>query len=217
MYILTQSKPFENSKSTTFVFEPTSVALEYPAEEYQRRSRHYKLICGHKDYNIECPEYINIKNAKETTVLIPEFLIPGRPYPLYIYLYAIDLYSSNPEMGQREAAEKTRKRFGLTTFSHTTLGRALKRFIKVIDEDKLTEEATTDLTASVSETDIREFDSGSSSLQRSFPTVEKTGSMRTKAASVLKGIIIQDNFEGAKQFCFELARERFKENGRFLL
>lgn len=30
-------------------------------------------------------------------------------------------------MGQREAAEKTRKRFDLDTFSHTTLGRAIKR------------------------------------------------------------------------------------------
>jgi len=54
-------------------------------------------------------------------------MIPGRPYPVYVYIYGMALYSSNPKMGQREAAEKTRIRFGLSTFSHTTLGRAMKR------------------------------------------------------------------------------------------
>ena len=53
--------------------------------------------------------------------------MPGRPYPIYVYIYGIILYSTNLEMGQREAAEKTRKMFGLKTFSHTTLGRAMIR------------------------------------------------------------------------------------------
>jgi hypothetical protein len=42
-----------------------------------------------------------------------------------VYLYALALYGSAPEKGQRWAAEETRKKFGLATFAHTTLGRAL--------------------------------------------------------------------------------------------
>jgi len=39
-------------------------------------------------------------------------------------------------MGQREAAKRTRERFGLKTFSHTTLGRALKKLEKLIKENE---------------------------------------------------------------------------------
>ena len=58
--------------------------------------------------------------------VVPDFLLPGRKYPIHIYLYAISLYCSNPGMGQREAAAATRREFGLATFSHTTLGRAFR-------------------------------------------------------------------------------------------
>jgi hypothetical protein len=53
---------------------------------------------------------------------------------VYIYLYAIDIYSSNPDIGQRKAAEATRKQFGLIHFAHTTLGRALKAFAHNLEE-----------------------------------------------------------------------------------
>jgi hypothetical protein len=37
-------------------------------------------------------------------------------------------------MGQRAAAEATRKYFGLKTFAHTTLGRAMKKIITKLNE-----------------------------------------------------------------------------------
>jgi len=43
-------------------------------------------------------------------------------------MYACALYSSNPEMGQRGAAEATRAKFDLKTFSHSTVCRSFKSF-----------------------------------------------------------------------------------------
>ena len=74
--------------------------------------------------------------------------MPGRPYPIYVYIYGIILYSTNLEMGQREAAEKTRKQFGLETFSHTTLGRAMIRLesrIKTFEDTPESEELSSNV------------------------------------------------------------------------
>ena len=54
---------------------------------------------------------------------MPYFLVPRRRYPIFVYLFALDIYCSNLGKGQRAAAEETREKFGLKTFSHTTLGR----------------------------------------------------------------------------------------------
>ena len=60
--------------------------------------------------------------------VIPWFLIPGRPYPIQVYLHACSLYSSNPKIGQRGAAEATRAKFDLKTFSHSTVCRSFRSF-----------------------------------------------------------------------------------------
>jgi hypothetical protein len=67
-------------------------------------------------------------------LILPEYLLPRRPYPIEAYLFAIHEYCRDRGISQREAAKRTRARFGLTTFAHTTLGRALKRLCKVIDD-----------------------------------------------------------------------------------
>ena len=48
------------------------------------------------------------------------------------YIYAINIYITNPDIGQRSAAESTRKEFGLPTFSHSTLCRTFKRLEETI-------------------------------------------------------------------------------------
>ena len=47
---------------------------------------------------------------------------------MQIYLYACALYSANPEIGQRGAAEATRAKYELETFSHSTVCRSFKSF-----------------------------------------------------------------------------------------
>jgi len=61
-------------------------------------------------------------------IVIPWFLIPGRPYPIQVYLYACALYSATPEIGQRGVAKSTREKFKLDNFSHSTVSRSFKSF-----------------------------------------------------------------------------------------
>jgi hypothetical protein len=67
-------------------------------------------------------------------VILPEYLLPRKWYPIQVYLYAINEYCNDRNMSQRKAAEKAIKLFGLETFAHTTLGRSLKKLYKVIGD-----------------------------------------------------------------------------------
>jgi len=126
MYIITQGAPLGYSEDKIYRVKSPAEEASYTAAGYQRHEREYKITCGHKEYIVICPEYRNDEKGSEPVVIIPDFLMPKRRYPVEVYLYAIDIYSSDNEKGQRKAAEETRKRFDLETFAHTTLGRALK-------------------------------------------------------------------------------------------
>jgi hypothetical protein len=137
--------------------------------------------------------------------MIPGFLVPRRPYPVYVYLYAIDLYSSAPEKGQRWAAEETRKYFGLATFSHTTLGRALKAFARGLGSGAM-------------EPDEADAEPpGPAEKKPGLPTAQTTEALRKQAAQILRGRLIRASRQQISAICCELARERFKEDRRFLL
>jgi len=126
--IITDKRRIETSSDKVFYVLATELKQTCLDENPAYSERIYKLQCGSDAYEVVCPEIQKSEGPDAAaSLIIPEFMIPGRPYPIYVYLYAIVLYSSNPGMGQREAAEKTRKRFGLKTFSHTTLGRAIKK------------------------------------------------------------------------------------------
>jgi hypothetical protein len=129
MFILTQAGRLEDCEDKIYRVQAPHLEDEYLRGGYSRHERSYQLKYLHKEYVVLCPEF---RNDAESIVLVPEFLVPGRPYPVYVYMYAIDLYSGAPEQGQRWAAEETRKQFGLSSFAHTTLGRALKAFICII-------------------------------------------------------------------------------------
>jgi hypothetical protein len=133
MFILTRGGQLENSKNNIYRVEDAALEKHYRDAGYQRHERRYKIKESYKEYIVICLEYRNEAMRAEPVVILPEFLVPGRPYPVYVYLYAIDLYSGAPEKGQRWAAAETRERFGLTTFAHTTLGRALRAFVRGIN------------------------------------------------------------------------------------
>jgi len=212
MYIITRSVPLENTNNTNYEIKAPEIEANYRSAGYQRHERRYKLKYHHRDYIIICPEYRDIANKSAPIVIIPEFLIPGRPYPVEVYLYAIDLYSSNPELGQRAAAEATRKHFGLATFSHTTLGRAMKRFVQKAEATK-----------SVSQTEDLDNQANHHNGHKNrpvkgvFPSVHTTATLRTQAVKILSIRISQVERLEAIIFCHELAKKRFKEYRRFLL
>ena len=135
LFILTQTEPLNNNKTKEIYVNATKKEKELSEAGYRRYDRVYQITQENNDYIIICPEFRRSgKEDVERIVIIPEYLLPGRHYPVYIYLYAIDLYSRNSKMGQREAAAKTRNFFGLETFAHTTLGRALKDFVLKNDD-----------------------------------------------------------------------------------
>jgi hypothetical protein len=196
----------ENCKDKIYLVEDPELEAQYKRTGYQRYERNYKMRYAHKEYTVTCPEYRNDANDPKTVVVIPAFLLPGRPYPVEIYLHAIDLYSRAPERGQRWAAEETRKRFGLDTFAHTTLGRALKAFVSKIEE------------CGQPQPDCGGGKEESGEAKPSdFPTKQSTKALRERAASLLQGLPVWANRQEAAEFCHKLAIERFKAYRRFLL
>jgi hypothetical protein len=206
MYILTRSGPLENSQNNIYRVEDAALEEQYRDAGYQRYEHSYKIKESYKEYIVICPEFRNETMGLEPVVILPEFLVPGRPYPVYVYLYAIDLYSSAPEKGQRWAAEETRKHFGLSTFAHTTLGRALKAFVRGINALK-PGEAESEKTLS---DDV--------SKGTGFPSAQTTELMRKQArAFFLRGRLVGLQKRQTMAVCCELARERFMAYRRFLL
>jgi len=200
MLILTQTGLLENSENVFFQIEDARLEKQYLDNGYQRFERSYKIKERYKEYMVICPEYRNDAEGLEPIVIIPEFHIPGRPYPVYIYLYAIDLYSSNLKKGQRWAAQETRKYFGLATFAHTTLGRALKAFIHIIDVDTILEPTV--------DKEIQ---------PRGFPSIQTTAVLRKQAARFLRGVLLRGRRQQTIATCLELARGWFWEHQCLLL
>jgi len=97
----------------------------FKASEFDRH-HYYSIKYNGENLDILCPGY-KLANGPYV-VVIPWYLIPGRPYPLQVYQFACSYYSANPESGQRGAAEATREKFNLKTFSHSTVGRSFSSF-----------------------------------------------------------------------------------------
>jgi len=122
-------------------------------------------------------------------MVIPWFLIPGRPYPVQVYLFACELYSSVPEIGQRGAAKATRAKFKLDTFSHSTVSRSFKSFEKAHKlalEKRFGEEAKVFATEgpapirAAASTDIKAAEGARS--ERRFPSAADTAMRRGNMA-----------------------------------
>ena len=123
MYIITYFCTLENQKDCQIQIEPPKELKEFLDLAESVRYHHYQIEYI-KHHEIVCPRYYFANGISVT--LIPWYLIPGRPYPIQIYLFACELYSSNPKLGQRGAAEATRIKFNLETFSHSTVCRSFK-------------------------------------------------------------------------------------------
>jgi hypothetical protein len=204
MYIITQGEPLENCIDNEYQVNADEVKKRYAGLGYRQYERRYKLKYQHKEYSVVCLEFRNDKEGAEPVIVVPEFLVPRRPYPVYVYLYAIDLYSNAPEKGQRWAAEKTRKQFGLESFCHTTLGRALKAFVRVLFGEPA--DASKDNSAKAPECKAA-----------GFPTTQGTAGLRSQAACFLGHIRPWAVRAQAIADCCMLAKRIFMECRRFLL
>ena len=230
MYILTQSGPFENRENKIFEVTVPDLEKQYTDAGCQRHERVYGITYRHGEHTVICPEFR--KSGEEAAVIIPEFLIPGRPYLLEVYLYAIDLYSGALEKGQRWAAEETRKRFGLKTFAHTTLGRALKKLADKLQETEpaanpvRSDGAGGDAANQTAEDDngnagdaapAADGDIGGKTADRGIRSARATWPHREMAALHLGGISRCADMRGVVEACHRVAFEFFMRHRRLLL
>jgi hypothetical protein len=159
-------------------------------------------------HEIVCPEYALDDGA--SVVVIPWYLICGCPYPIQVYLYACDIYSANPDYGQRKVAAATKSKFKLKKFSHSTVCRSFKKieqFQKQALERRFGEEfkANNDKSQTQTNTPIEMFteSQGESCDVRRFPSVKDTAKRREQMAKFLQAFhnaaIKEDNIEAAGQ------------------
>ena len=215
MLILAQCLQLENSKDNICLVQVPELEKQYLDAGYQRCERSYKIKYQRKEYTVICLEFRDDKNSAEPIVIIPEFLIPGRSYPVFVYLYAIALYSGSPEKGQRWAAEETRKYFGLDTFAHTTLGRALKVFVRNIEEATKASDNIHNETSSndKEKNEIQNSNAGQSDTHKEsgFPTVKSTEALRKRAAQFLRSILAKLRLKPTRKRICRVGRVRRDE------
>ena len=189
IHILTIVGRIENRIDKTFRVLSSRQNRDVTCAGLRLCERTYKLQCGRDTIEVVIPEIRGEgSESAENYMILPEFLIPGRPYPVYVYLHAIALYSINPEMGQREAAERTRKHFGLATFSHTTLGRAIRKL------EGLTKRFECE---GQNDEKCNECIEGSNKIK--FPSVEQMKSRKRVVVSYLKKAVT--SWQSFKKLC----------------
>ena len=175
---------------------------------YHRYSIEYKKGW----HEIVCPRYTFADG--NYVIVIPWYLIPGRPYPVQVYLHACSVYSTTPEQGQRGAASATRKEFNLKKFSYSTVSRSfrdletrreqeLKR--RFGEELKVCGEVNTSLIGSAEKGKFKSREEPN--IAGRFPTISDTGSRRKEMAAFLRGFI-----DTGKKVNIEAAAHQFVEN-----
>lgn len=94
-----------------------------------KKNKQYRLVLHYRQFTIECP--VLLMNDGSYQMIWPSFKLPNRPYPVFVYLFAVAWYLSSGE-SQRATAERVMRFFGLETFSHTTIGRFLQRLYPIL-------------------------------------------------------------------------------------
>jgi len=172
---------------------------EYRNSGFKCRENTYQLKLGGIGYEVTCLEVWR-KGDKEHSLIIPAFLITRRVYPAYVYAFAINLYSSKPQLSQRKVAEATRKEYGLETFDHTTVGRAMKALAETLVEDTVIDTETTE--AAAQETGQNE---ASAIHNGRFPSVQDTSARRKIIKSFFYEKLKSSCQQGFKEACDRIA------------
>ena len=202
MYIISYDCTLENIEvEQVVIYLPKEAASVFKGSDFIRY-HYYKLKYKGKNLDIACPVYR--LSEQRDVVIIPWYLILGRPYPLQVYQFACSYYINNPDVGQRGAAEATRLKFDLKTFSHTTVGRSFKSFeesheailekrfgeeVKISGADGLTIIKATPKAADAGTSDIKgNLRSGidtTRNSKRRFPSTADTSERRKMLAAFL--------------------------------
>jgi hypothetical protein len=73
-------------------------------------------------------KYLAVSNSqtKVQISLVPWFILPGRPFPIFAYVYAVWHYDSSEQKSMQQSAEATEELFGIDGFSKSTISRTIK-------------------------------------------------------------------------------------------
>ena len=85
--------------------------------------------------------YLKVQNP-ETGLelsLLPWFLLPDRPYPIFTYIYAIWYYQITGKKSLSKTAAVTGKLFGVKELNKSTVGRSIKALENIIDTSRIKE------------------------------------------------------------------------------
>lgn len=93
--------------------------------------KEYKIIFNYHEYFLSCPVITN-STPRQTILLAPSMIIPRKKYPVYVYLFGVYRYLSS-NLSMRQVADEVKKKFGLETFSHSTLSRTLKKLTQNLE------------------------------------------------------------------------------------
>lgn len=100
--------------------------------------RNQQIIYMHRCVTITYLEVSDLKTGMKVS-FIPWFLIPGRPYPVFAYIYAIWHYHNTDKKSLKQTAAATEKLFGIDGFNKSTVIRnikAMEDFIKISQINK---------------------------------------------------------------------------------
>ena len=224
MYIITYAYELENIKDYEVqISPPAEVSGFFEAAEIIRYHR-YKIEYNRSEHEIICPRYTFADGIE--VIVIPWFLIPGRPYPIHIYLYASGLYSTNPGMGQRGVAEATRKQFklGKGKFSHSTVSRSYRAFEesrKQALEHRYGEEfeaggsAAGNLVGAAIKNDTKKGEAQGTT--RRFPKTTETSARRREMAVFLQGLLCHTEKMKIEAASRQFVEKWHKKTGRLLI
>lgn len=159
-------------------------------------------------------------------MIIPYWLLRTRKYALQVYIYAINLYSTESGISQRRVAEEVRKKFDLKTFSHSTVCRVFKALEKDLlcelkgdtDDGDTVEGASAH--PDVVDISAAEIDKGKEveiDRTRRFPSVVDNAERRSRMAAFLKEL--QGNIETVciNEVCQAIVRNWYGKCQRLLL
>jgi hypothetical protein len=85
---------------------------------------------------IRCLKVLNPDSGVGVS-LIPWFIVPGRPFPVFAYIYAIWHYHKNGKKSMDEAAAACGKLFGIERFHKSTVSRSIKAMEKTLDMSQM--------------------------------------------------------------------------------
>jgi len=83
--------------------------------------------------------YMKVQNPGTSLSLsiIPWFMVSGRPFPIFVYIYAIGHYKRAEKKSLGESAAAVRKMFGISSFHKSTVSRSIKAMENFLDASRL--------------------------------------------------------------------------------